>query len=487
MVLNFRDIGKGDTWNPLSLPYELWKAGNKDEAGFLMSDIAASLAGPLAQNAKDPYWTEAAQEMAVAGFYVLMEAAKKEEVNMKSFANMSSSANIENLKDLAKMMREDSIAGLNYSSTVGLSASSTVAGIVGTLYGMLRVFTANEKLSQMLTETSFDMRMFGREKTAVYLIVPDEKTTYHFLVTMFLKQAYEIMIEEAQKEKNRTLPVRVNFVLDEFCNMPRIPDMATMISAARSRNMRYFLVVQSLHQLKGRYGEDADTIKGNCDNWVFLTSKELDLLNEISELCGSIILPDGQQRRLISASELQRFDKSKGEALIMHCRQYPIISEMADISQYDMFGIYETEQLEIQRDREIDCFSVNELLYAIKQGKAIAPFASDAHMLKQAKAIYKQELNVLGVNDMTSSDIDEYERRRNMAGFLRQLEEEQEKNKQQNKKETQKDKKERKEKIRIAQSRAFSRIAELMGEEYANRFFAENMDSSADDDDDSDW
>ena len=140
------------------------------------------------------------------------------------------------------------------------------------------------------------------------------------------------------------LPVRVNFVLDEFCNMPKIADMPTMISASRSRNMRFFLVAQSLHQLRSKYGEDADTIKGNCDNWVFLTSKELSLLNEISELCGTIHLPNNMHRRLISVSELQRLDKDKGEALIMHARQYPIITEIADIDMYEMFkGFDEVE------------------------------------------------------------------------------------------------------------------------------------------------
>ena len=166
-------------------------------------------------------------------------------------------------------------------------------------------------LISLIFSTLIALSNFGREKTAVYLIVPDEKTTYHFLVTTFIKQAYEILIAEAQKEKNRQLPIRVNFVLDEFCNIPKIPDMPSMISAARSRNMRFYLVAQSLHQLKGRYGEDADTIKGNCDNWVFLTSKELALLNEISELCGNVVGVDGRIRRLISASELQRLDKTK--------------------------------------------------------------------------------------------------------------------------------------------------------------------------------
>ncbi len=65
---------------------------------------------------------------------------------------------------------------------------------------MLRIFNTQEKLTKMLSGNTIDMRSIGREKTAVYVIVPDEKTTYHFLVTTFIKQVYEVLIAEAQKE-----------------------------------------------------------------------------------------------------------------------------------------------------------------------------------------------------------------------------------------------------------------------------------------------
>jgi type IV secretion system protein VirD4 len=230
----------------------------------------------------------------------------------------------------------------------------------------------------MLSGNTVDISTFGKKKTAVYLIIPDEKSTYHPLITCFIKQAYEVLIEEAQKEDTRTLPTRVNFVLDEFCNMPKIPDMPSMISAARSRNMRYFLVVQSLHQLKGCYGEDADTIKGNCDNWVFLTSKEKDLLQEISDLCGTVTDPGANTKRpLISISELQRLDKQKGEALIMHARQYPIITEIADIDDYPDFKGYPEVKLK-EFDLPPDTiFSAKKFFRELKAGKVPVPFLDE--------------------------------------------------------------------------------------------------------------
>ena len=69
---------------------------------------------------------------------------------------------------------------------------------------MLSPFALRKSLCQVLSQSSFDARDLGNSKTAVYIIVPDEKSTLHFLVTMFVKQTYEVLINEAQKhaEKN---------------------------------------------------------------------------------------------------------------------------------------------------------------------------------------------------------------------------------------------------------------------------------------------
>lgn len=373
VVLNFRDIGSGDMWNPLTLPYEVYQSGDKETGMAMANDFISTIAEPQKQNTKDIFWPEMASSFLLANLLVLMESADPEEVNVASLARLCAADCEKNLVSLSKMMRDDSIAGMNYNG-IFVGASDTKRSIYTVAYDMVRIFNVQKNLTRMLSGNSIDLRTIGHEKTAVYLIVPDEKTTFHFLITSFIKQAYEVLIAEAQKCPDFKLPIRVNFVLDEFCNMPKIPDMPAMISAARSRNMRYFLVAQSLHQLKGKYGEDADTIKGNCDNWIFLTSKELSLLNEISDLCGTIYTPDNRVRKLISVSELQRLDKEKGEALIMHARQYPIIAEIADIDQYEMFKGYPAVKRNPFDLPEIKIFNPKQLLDDIMVGKKKAPF-----------------------------------------------------------------------------------------------------------------
>ena len=374
-VINFRDIGKGDMWNPIALPYELYKSGKKEEAIALLNDFVATIAAPHFENTVDRFWPEMASSFALANLLLLMECAKPEEANVGSLARMCAGDNEEYLMKINEKIPQNTLAGINFSGVL-TGAEATRQSVYVSLYGMIRIFNTQKNLTRMLSGNSINIRDIGKKKSAVYIIVPDEKTTYHFLVTTFIKQVYELLIAVAQEQDSKTLPVRVNFVLDEFCNIPKIPDMPSMISAARSRNMRFFLVVQSLHQLTARYGNDAATIKGNCENWVFLTSKELELLREISDLCGSVSIPgEYTQRPLISISELQRLDKQKGEALIMHARQYPIITEIADIDSYsDFAGFDEVPMREFALPGDT-IFSVKQLYRDIKDGKAQIPFA----------------------------------------------------------------------------------------------------------------
>ena len=100
----------------------------------------------------------------------------------------------------------------------------------------------------------------------------------------------------------------------------------------------------------------------------------MDLLREISDLCGSVVTANNNTRKLISVSELQRLDKEKGEALIMHARQYPIITEMADIDDYECFKGFKKVELEAFELPEVSVFSVRKLIKEIRFGLAECPF-----------------------------------------------------------------------------------------------------------------
>ena len=135
-----------------------------------------------------------------------------------------------------------------------------------------------------------------------------------------------------------------------------------MITAARSRNIRFFLFVQSQKQLERRYQVEAETIESNCNNWVFLTSRELSLLKSISALAGQT----AEGKPLISVFALQHLDKEKGEALVFSGRQFPYITDLVDISEidHDRYEILEmskrTKVLEKAFDGDINVTGVSE-------------------------------------------------------------------------------------------------------------------------------
>jgi len=183
----------------------------------------------------------------------------------------------------------------------------------------------------MLHQSDFDLQSIGMQKTAVFLILPEERTTVHFLVGLFVKQCYECLIDLAQSTESGELPIRTNILLDELANIPTIPDIGVMLTASRSRNVRFYLFVQSLKPLFSKYGEDtAESIFGNCANIVFLHSREDFTLEKISTLCGN----DEKGNPLFSKSMLTRLSKEKKEVLVINDRNFPYVANMLSADEY---------------------------------------------------------------------------------------------------------------------------------------------------------
>jgi type IV secretion system protein VirD4 len=384
IVLNFRDLTHSDCWNPLTLPYELYHNGKTDEAIALINDLLNGLAEPQKKGAKDPYFITLAYAQALANLLFFIDTASPEEANIFNFANFfASTSSSEETERISKHVTDGSIASINFKSVLtNKEAKVTFGNVAAGVSNMIIPFTMQKTLGKVLSKSSFDISKIGEVKTAIYIIVPDEKTTLHFLVTIFVKQIYEALINKAHTFEYNKSPIRVNFVLDEFANIPAIPDMPSMISAARSRNMRFFLIAQSQWQLVKKYEDDAETIKGNCDNWVFLTSREFKLLEEISNLCGQnqYIDSDGSMKLkpLISVSELQRFKKENGEALILHGRNYPFVSKLPDIDDY-AFPYHPPVKIDEKTLPEIIRYDIEKVIDDIKNKKRPIPFCHEVY------------------------------------------------------------------------------------------------------------
>lgn len=344
-VINLRDPDFGNAWNPLAIPYRLYCEGNIDLAYEFANDITINLSGGN-YNAKDPFWGQSAASFFFGLIMLLFKIGHDKKLNVKDI-------NIWNVIQLRGLLCDDSIrySGLSerikdyarqdpfiYSLLRGTleTADVTRRGILAHFDQDMRTFSIQPKLLSMLSYDDNIMDKLRKYPTAIFLVVPDEKTSFHKLVSLFIKQSYEYLIFLAQQRKlNEDLGIRINYILDEFSSLPTVKDFPAMITAARSRKIRFNLFVQSKHQLDLRYTEEAHTIRANCINWVFLVSRELSLLQEISDLCGTKYTSE-KQRPVISVTDLQHLDKDCGEALILSGRKKPFIARLLDITQYNI-------------------------------------------------------------------------------------------------------------------------------------------------------
>mgnify|MGYP000012541952 CR=1 FL=1 len=357
VLLNFRNPQQGSGWNPLHLPYKYYKEGNSDKANELTDDLAMNiLYDENAQN-NDPFWEKTSADYFSGICLGLFEDAKEDEINLNS-VNLFTTIGEEKCgpnstysNEYFKTKEPTSPAYISASSTIS-APSDTKGSILSVFKQKIRLFAARENLSEMLSHSDFEFEDIGRKKPAVFIVIQDEKKTYHSLVTIFLKQCYETLVDYAQKCGGK-LPYRTNFLLDEFANMPPLKDVDTMVSAARSRKMRFFFVIQNYAQLAEVYGkEKGDTIRGNCTNIVYLISTELSALKEISEMCGEVKVKtdkkdkDGkaieETRPLITVSDLQKL--KMGEIILLRLRMDPFRTKLKLNYQIDWGDIDKCEK-----------------------------------------------------------------------------------------------------------------------------------------------
>ena len=334
VLLNFRDPDKGSGWNPFTIPYQLYKAGNKDKAIEMLEDLAKNILYDESSKS-DPFWNNtSADYFAGLAWALFQDTDNPDEVNINSINYMATAGEQKlggttYIKEYFSTKDPTSTECIKVNSTIS-APNETKGSILSVFNQKIQLFSSRETLSEMLCHSDFSMEDIGRKKTAVFIVIQDEKKTYHSLVTIFLKQCYETLVRVAQENDGGKLKYRTNFLLDEFANMPPLSDVDAMVSAARSRNIRLSFIIQNFSQLNDVYGkEKAETIRGNCGNTIYLLSTELNALEEISKMCGEIKSKKDDKtdsRPLVTVTDLQNFKEE--EALILRSRMRPFKTKL---------------------------------------------------------------------------------------------------------------------------------------------------------------
>jgi len=343
---------RGKRWNPLSQIAYKYEAGNVEEATREAWEIGNILAWAYG-GGQDPIWPQAEESLIAALCLATVIEAPEGAKNMTSAYRMLTQLGMrggENLDMWLENMPHNHPARMAYG-TASLSESRTRSSIYTGTAAHLRLF-ADPSIAWLTSKSDFDLGAAGRQKTAIFLLMPDEAGARRHIASLFINQTYAILSGVARKEGGR-LPVPVWFILDEFGNIGKIPNIAEKLTVARSRNMRFVLAVQSIAQLEHVYDrKTAEIITGNCDTWLYLRTTDTNTAREISQKTGRYTVHTKSiqkkkyasetvgetSRELLTHDEVLRW--KTGHTLLLQAGQYPAKLPVQDMSVLP--GIKET-------------------------------------------------------------------------------------------------------------------------------------------------
>ena len=222
------------------------------------------------------------------------------------------------------------------------SAEQAMASVLSTVLSRLNAFLDSEMEQILCFDTTIDAETFCYEKSAIFLILPEEDNTKYFMVSLFLQQFYREMLTVAD-ENGGKLPNRVMIYADEIGTIPKIESFEMMLSAGRSRRISIVPIIQSFAQLDKNYGkEGSEIITDNCQLTIFGGfAPNSETAQVLSKALGSRTVMSGSisrgkndpsqslqmiERPLLTADELKSLPK--GNFVIMKTGVHPMQSKL---------------------------------------------------------------------------------------------------------------------------------------------------------------
>lgn len=149
------------------------------------------------------------------------------------------------------------------------TADQAMASVLSTAMSRLNAFLDSEMEQILCFDSTLDTETFCREKSAIFIVLPEEDNTKYFMVSLFLQQLYREMLTIADEHGGK-LPNRVMIFADEIGTIPKIQSLEMMFSAGRSRRISMVPIIQSFAQIEKNYGREGSAIiSDNCQDILF--------------------------------------------------------------------------------------------------------------------------------------------------------------------------------------------------------------------------
>lgn len=143
-----------------------------------------------------------------------------------------------------------------------------------------------EQIRALTAEDELDIGSLGEERTALFAVIPDNDTSFNYLVGMLYTQIFQELYYRADHIHGGRLPVHVHFLLDEFANVALPEDFERCLATMRSREISASILIQNLAQIKALFKDTWETIPGNCDSLLYLGGNETTTHEYVSKMLG---------------------------------------------------------------------------------------------------------------------------------------------------------------------------------------------------------
>ena len=250
---------------------------------------------PKGSQSQDPFWDTAASMLLLALIFYLRYEAPPEEQNFPMVMEMLRAGAIEdeednrpspldNLFSDLEMDNPDHIA-VKYYHNYHSGSAKTIQSIQITLAARLEKFNL-ESLASMTQTDELDLPSMGEKKVALFALIPDNDSSFNFLVSILYTQLFQQLFYSADHVHGGSLPMPVHFLMDEFANVSLPDDFDKILSVMRSRGVSVSIILQNLAQLKALFEKQWESIVGNCDEFLYLGGNEQSTHKYVSELLG---------------------------------------------------------------------------------------------------------------------------------------------------------------------------------------------------------
>ncbi len=317
-VINLEEPYHSHAWNPFETIKQHYLEALKENPKNPDLSNTTNLANAFAHilnddpNAKDKFWQDTAKNLTSGTILAMVEdllflndetyfpTENNESNRVKTVDSFTPHVLVNTISNLASTPYDDKSKLLDYyftsrslgnlpkqkASAMTSAGENTKGSILSTALTNLDLFT-DESIARLTSDNEINFEDLIKKPTAIFIVCPDDNPTRWALASIFVEQSYFTLSKLIKKKYKGKSPRRINYILDEFAQMPTIPDLDKKTSMSRSRNIRFSLFVQDLNQFNVKYGDYAPIIKNNCQNMIYIKTNDYPAVEETFKKLGN--------------------------------------------------------------------------------------------------------------------------------------------------------------------------------------------------------